>query len=110
VMLYEMITGELPFADLRAAFVQQSTNTPAPRMKERDIPDALDAIIVRAMSNEPNDRPSADEMATVLATTFSLEMPVSQPGVQPIEPVSPDAETMERVFPDDLHERETEEM
>jgi serine/threonine protein kinase len=115
VMLYEMITGELPFAGagnnyLRAAFLQATADVPAPRTKDRDIPEELDTLIVRAMATKPEERPTAQEMAETIARVFSLDMPVVRPGESTATAVSPDADTVERAFPEDLHERDTEEM
>ena len=114
VMMYEMITGELPFEGagtnyLRAAFLHATADVPAPRTKERDVPEELDTLIVRAMATDPTERPTALQMAETIARTFSLEMPTVQPGANVATIVSPEAETVERSVPD-LHERDTEEM
>jgi tRNA A-37 threonylcarbamoyl transferase component Bud32 len=116
ILMYEMITGSLPFEGagqnlLRAAYLHATAEIPAPRLKERDIPEELDTLIVRAMATDPAERPSAQEMAETIAHVFALEMPTVQPGANVATAVSVDAETVEREMPPpDVHERETEEM
>src|SRR5205085_12330208 len=118
-------TRELPYSGsgtnyLRAAFMQATGDVPAPRTKERDVPEELDLLITRAMATNPAERPTAEEMASTIARIFSLEMPVAQPGAHHFTPVSTTAATIERVAPADVHDaptaydelpqRETEEM
>ena len=66
VVLYEMITGRLPFEGDNAVSVaiQHINSIPlSPRELDSTIPEALEAITMRAMSPNPDDRyPSADFM------------------------------------------------
>ena len=66
VVLYEMITGRLPFEGDNAVSVaiQHIKSIPlSPRELDSTIPEALEAITMRAMSPNPDDRyPSADFM------------------------------------------------
>jgi predicted Ser/Thr protein kinase len=70
VMLYELTTGQLPFmADDPVAVITQHLHAPAvpPRAKNAEIPPALDALIVRLLSKDPQDRPgSAAEVLQIL--------------------------------------------
>lgn len=71
VLLYEAVTGYVPFpgdnsVGLALAHVQQAPVPPS--TLHTDVPDELDAIILRAMAKNPRDRfPSAEEMARALA-------------------------------------------
>lgn len=66
VMLYEMITGELPFeADnaVSVAIMQLQTEPRLPKEIKPDIPEGLQEITLKAMKKEPNNRfHSAEEM------------------------------------------------
>jgi len=60
VMLYELTTGRLPFtADDPVAVISQHLHAPVvpPRAKNDQIPPALDGLIVRLLSKDPEDRP-----------------------------------------------------
>jgi eukaryotic-like serine/threonine-protein kinase len=61
VILYEMLTGRLPFcADSFVAILTMHVTEPPkpPRQAapERDIPEALEAVVLRAMAKDPDDR------------------------------------------------------
>lgn len=66
VMLYEMLTGKLPFeADnaVSVAIMQLQANPRPPHDINPSIPDGLEEITMRAMQKEPSDRyESAQEM------------------------------------------------
>lgn len=66
VMLYEMLTGKLPFeADsaVSVAIMQLQSNPKPPREVNPNIPVGLEEIILRAMRKEPSQRyQSAEEM------------------------------------------------
>jgi serine/threonine-protein kinase len=73
-MLYEMVTGALPFqaTNLKQA-LHQHLNAPVPdaRALRPELPPALNAVIQRAMAKEPGERyPSAAEFAA--ATTAAI--------------------------------------
>lgn len=71
VMLYEMLTGELPFkADTGYGLIFKHINEPppAPRTLQPDLPPAVEAIILKALSKSPAERyQSAMELAEALA-------------------------------------------
>jgi tetratricopeptide (TPR) repeat protein/tRNA A-37 threonylcarbamoyl transferase component Bud32 len=66
VMLYEMLTGELPFkGDYESAIIYSVLNeTPTPPKEIcRQIPESLERIVLKALSKKPSDRyQSAEEM------------------------------------------------
>lgn len=66
VMLYEMLTGELPFkGDYESAIVYSVVNEAPvpPRELREEIPEDLDRIVLKALSKKPSDRyQSAEEM------------------------------------------------
>ncbi len=66
VVMYEMLTGRLPFdgESVAEVAVQHFTVLPdAPTVINPDIPQELEAITLRAMQPDPNDRyPTADDM------------------------------------------------
>jgi tetratricopeptide (TPR) repeat protein len=64
IMLYEFATGDVPFEDFDPiAVISQHINAPIvpPRAKRADIPPGLDALIMRLLEKEPDDRPSSAE-------------------------------------------------
>ncbi len=67
VVLYEMLTGELPFrGGDPIATAMKHINEPAPHPKEANpaVPEALDALVVKLLAKEPEDRPAgAGELA-----------------------------------------------
>ena len=67
VVLYEMLTGELPFrAGDPIATAMKHINEPAPHPKEANpaVPETLDALVVKLLAKEPEDRyASAEDLA-----------------------------------------------
>jgi hypothetical protein len=70
VVLYEMVTGRVPFdADTPFAIIMKHINDPLPlpTAVNRDIPEIVERVILKAMSKSPGDRyQSAGEMAKAL--------------------------------------------
>ena len=68
VILYEMLTGELPFAgtNIWNVLLKHASEEPSPPRKRRpdlSIPRDLERVVLRAMSKDPDDRyPSAQQM------------------------------------------------
>ncbi|MBV9578309.1 MAG: serine/threonine protein kinase [Chloroflexi bacterium] len=59
VMLYEMLTGDVPYhGDSALAVMSQHVTTDAPLLRTRrsDLPPALEAVVWRALRREPADR------------------------------------------------------
>lgn len=67
VVLYEMLTGELPYeADTPVAVAMKHINAPPrhPREANPDVPESLDEIVVKLLAKSPEDRyASAGELA-----------------------------------------------
>ena len=74
IILYEMVTGKVPFdADTPLAVIHKHINEPlpSPRAIRDDIPRVLEAVIVKALSKEPEDRyQSAAEMVEAAEAAF----------------------------------------
>ncbi|MFL5910115.1 MAG: Stk1 family PASTA domain-containing Ser/Thr kinase [Gaiellaceae bacterium] len=66
VLMYEMLTGEVPFngdTPVEIAMKHLSRTPEAPSTKRRDIPRDLDMVVMRSLAKDPDDRyQSADEM------------------------------------------------
>lgn len=71
VMMYEMLTGKLPFDaenPVSVALKQIQVEAPSPRSLKPDIPEALEEITMRAMEKDPDRRyQSASEMLADIA-------------------------------------------
>jgi serine/threonine-protein kinase len=78
VILYEMITGGLPFTgksvfDLVMKHVQQEPEPPSKRRPDLEIPRELEQVVLKAMSKKPEDRfPTAKQMLAALPGSDSL--------------------------------------
>ena len=83
VVLYEILTGRLPFTDTHAAQLLpkiQRGDFPAPRALAPDVPAALETVAMRALSRDPAQRhASALEFAQALAEAVA---PDAGAGVQ----------------------------
>ncbi len=104
IMLFQMVTGKLPFnADtpLAVAMKHVSEPVPLPIKFNPDVPQMLQAIILKALAKEPNDRfQSAREMVAALrrvdlsaraqpvAVAPSIA-PAAKTEILPPEPVEP---------------------
>jgi serine/threonine-protein kinase len=80
-VLYELLTGEVPFpGDNFVAVAMRHINEPPPSVRERrpDVSPLLDAVIRRAMAKEPRDRfGSMDELCAELNACLSPETAAS---------------------------------
>jgi serine/threonine protein kinase len=69
VLLYQLLTGERPFEGGLTAIMHKVLNTdpPAPSELAVTVPNALDAVVKRAMAKRPDDRyPSATAFAEAI--------------------------------------------
>lgn len=77
IMLYEMLTGKLPFEsenDFELMKMQTEQRPQSPRLYNSDIPVEVEAAIMKAVAKDPNERfQSAGEfLETLLELGFSL--------------------------------------
>jgi eukaryotic-like serine/threonine-protein kinase len=84
VILYEMLTGRLPFeADsaTELAKLHRSAPPPPPRQYNPAIPASLEQIILKVLSKEPSARyRTADQLGRVLVTFSGQPIPTTQTG------------------------------
>jgi serine/threonine protein kinase len=80
VMLYEMVTGRVPFdADTPYGVIHKHINDPLPppRQLRPDLPEALVQVLVTALAKDPGERyHSAGEMARALEWALAQKTPV----------------------------------
>src|ERR1700710_3042717 len=108
-LLFQLLTGQVPFpkdGDAARLFAHLNDPPPAPSLYVPEVSMALDDVVIRAMSKQPDDRyPSAGDLgraanaalrgtavavpehtvATGAAATRTAE--TTQPRAQPVEPV-----------------------
>ncbi len=83
VMLFEMVTGSVPFdtpgpLTTMTAHINDAIPKPSGRAPERDIPPALDRVIMKALAKRPDDRfQTADELAEALQRLDDDDAPAS---------------------------------
>lgn len=86
VVLYEMLTGQVPFDDpspVTVAYKQVREDPVPPSVINREVPPTLEAIVMKAMAKNPANRfQSAQEMKADLLR-FLEGMPVTAPPVLP---------------------------
>jgi serine/threonine protein kinase len=76
IMLYQMLTGRMPFsahdnADLLAVAMLHLNREPQPlREVYAEVPAAVEDVVLRALRKDPRDRPSAGDLAR--AFTFAV--------------------------------------
>ena len=59
IVLYEMLTGKVPFqseSSLATAYLHITDRPVPPSLLNADVPESLEAIVLRALAKEPNDR------------------------------------------------------
>ncbi len=86
VVLYQLVTGQVPYtADTPVAIVLAHINNPLPmpRALRTDLPEAVESVILKALSKEPGDR-----FETAGAMVRALEKAATQ-GAMAVPPVEP---------------------
>jgi predicted Ser/Thr protein kinase len=75
-VVYQMLTGQMPYqADTPAKMMMMHVLQPVPQILDTrpDLPPGCDALIIRAMAKNPDDRfATAGEMAQLLEDTFRM--------------------------------------
>jgi serine/threonine-protein kinase len=74
VVLYQLITGQLPFTGSDAVLMQKILTDPHPPIGSirRDLPPSLELIVDRALAKSPDDRyPTGEEMAADLTAAIA---------------------------------------
>ncbi|MFO0618525.1 MAG: protein kinase [Polyangiaceae bacterium] len=78
VMLYEMVTGAVPFTadnELLVLHLHQSEPPRPPSEKRPDLSSALEAVILKSIAKSPRDRfQSADELASALLAALPTDV------------------------------------
>ncbi len=81
-VLYHCLTGEPPFpreSDAAIMWAHTSESVPTPARTSPELPDELDAVILRGMAKDPADRfASAGELAAACARAVGLPAPEHQ--------------------------------
>jgi serine/threonine protein kinase/ligand-binding sensor domain-containing protein len=78
VMIYQMLSGQLPFSaeegGFAAVMMKHLTQAPPPlRGINPDISEAIEAAVMRALEKDPDNRPTAQELAQEFATASGVE-------------------------------------
>ena len=93
VVMYEMLTGVLPFAANGSVSVamKHANETPAsPKSRNPDVPDAIDDLVVRLLSKDPDDRPpSASALADELRSLAGGRAAKAAPEPEEVPPGRP---------------------
>ncbi len=96
VMLFEMLTGSRPFTAPNRdpmSMIMMHVNAEAPTLASvaPEVPEALEAVVARAMSKDPAGRPGARELAASLRRAVESLDGVPVPAPSPVSPsaVSP---------------------
>lgn len=79
VMLYKMLTGRLPFVVvngnlIKLALKHQTEKPQSLRTFRPDILPEVEAVVLRALEKEPEDRPSVREMAASFGAALGFEV------------------------------------
>ena len=101
VVLYEMLTGRPPFtgdSPMSVAFQHVSTEAPPPSAINPDVPESLNAVVMKALRKDPSARyQSAEEMRQDLLSVLQGENVVIPP-VAPIPVPNGNGDSATRVM------------
>jgi serine/threonine protein kinase len=105
VILYELLTGSTPFGggaatEIMARHLDDLVIPPSVRAGDRDIPRALDAIVLTALEKEPGMRfQSADELSRALRSALPAGKLPPARGGRPHDSATPDSPTRTHAMP-----------
>jgi len=110
-VLYEMLTGQLPFTgstpDLVLKHMRETPRPPSYHLPS--LSPEMDALILDLLQKEPEDRPKAFELAESLATLWEqLRTSLSPPPTAALPPTNPPAAPAKVVGPAEEEERWSE--
>ncbi|MEU7135376.1 serine/threonine-protein kinase [Streptomyces sp. NPDC046261] len=87
-VLYQLLVGRPPFwSDSPTTLLYMHVDTPpeSPRLRRGEVPYAFEAYLLRMLAKQPEERPSAQEVADFFAGTSWQDTP--QPLPPPVAPV-----------------------
>ncbi|MDK2784212.1 MAG: eukaryotic-like serine/threonine-protein kinase [Bacillota bacterium] len=91
VVLYELLTGKLPFegdSPIAIALRHLDSDPPSPRALRPEVPEALERIILKAMARDPAERyQTAGELQQALKAFLGLE-PVEEEPTRVLRPAT----------------------
>ena len=88
ITLYQMLTGRLPFVTphrdpLAMAMMQRNEDPPPLTGLNPPVPAAMEAVVQQALRKDPGQRPSAEELARLLAPFSARPEPVRKTELEP---------------------------
>jgi serine/threonine-protein kinase PknK len=88
--LFVALTGHSPYerrsGETAVAQLLRIANEPPPDLREHGVPEALAAVVDRAMARDPADRPSAQEFGELMQQAqSSLGLPITEMALQDIQ-------------------------
>jgi serine/threonine protein kinase len=88
VMLFEMLSGKMPFsAETPMGVILKHINDPVPQitLQNPDLPSGINAILQKAMAKNPNDRyATASELSRALSSSLGVTAEASSPDLRQI--------------------------
>jgi DNA-binding response OmpR family regulator len=86
ITLYQMLAGQLPFVaphrdPLAMAMMQRNDPPPPLHTLDPPVPPAMEAVVLRTLCKDPAERPSAEELARLLAQASGLPARTPAPAV-----------------------------
>lgn len=112
IVLYEMLTGELPFkgeTPEKLADQHRQSLPPSPRKINPQIPGSLEQILLKILSKEPAARyRTADQLGSVLRNSISLNYSAPEDVRAPVASTDAEGEVNDNNFEDWQVDRDSE--